>query len=228
MQKQQVNPAGFAPSHPSIPLHDRVRDAVRAWLAVDQAVPVIVEHAEETLLTSADWPSLDVVYEEVQDAIAAQNERLKTIDTKANFGLVAGTLLTAGVTGLGRALVEAGNIVASPRWLIGDNTLHASQVVDAVTVLSLLAYAAIAVCAYVAYKLRTFKEAPQPQRLIEKYVYEDPNITKAAITKQRAKNYENNETQIELKAKWTNLAMVFLIVEAFLLLVIAVVQVTWL
>jgi len=232
MQKPHLHAAGYVPPRPtprSGGLLVWLREAVRSWREVTvPASAIVVDDTTEAQTAVEDWPSLDVVYDEVQDSITAQNVRLKTIDAKANFGLVAGTLLTAGVTGLGRALVDGGREVATPRWEILGITLQANQVVDWVTITSLGAYALIAICANAAYRLRTFKEAPNPQRLVTKYIYEDPRITKTTITSVRAKNYASNEKTIEVKAWWTNLAMVFLVVEAFLLFVIAVIQVAWL
>jgi hypothetical protein len=59
---------------------------------------------DDTTVENVDWPSLDEVYTEVKDRISSQNDRNKTIDGKANFGLAAATLLTAGVTGLSKVV----------------------------------------------------------------------------------------------------------------------------
>jgi hypothetical protein len=175
-----------------------------------------------------DWPSLDVVYAEVQNSIVLQNDRLKNIDTKANFALASATLLTAGVTGLGRALADAGRTGAVPSWTIQGLSVGADSVVDWVTVLSLGIYALIVFCTYNAYQLRDFMEAPDPAGLVSRYVHEDSTLTKATITKERAKNYARTEAQINVKARWTALAMRLLVVEALLLFLITIIQVIWL
>lgn len=106
--------------------------------------------------------------------------------------------------------------------------LNGSQVVDWVTIASLSAYALVAIGAYMANRPRSFKEAPDPQRLVSKDIYEEPALTKATITNVRAKNYAINEKVIERMAWWTNFAMIFLVLEALLLFTIAIIQVAWL
>lgn len=234
MLSDQAKPTGYASAptgtgRPSARIGDRLRAALRVWLVLPAPLTAAAaDDLTESATAIVDWPSLDIVYEEIQDSIAAQNDRLKSIDTKANVGLVAGTLLTAGVTALGRALVDAGQEIAVPRWQILGFDLNGSQVVDWVTIVSLGAYALVAIGAYMAYRPRSFKEAPDPQRLVSKYIYEEPALTKATITNVRAKNYAINETLIERKAWWTNFAMIFLVLEALLLFTIALIQVAWL
>lgn len=178
----------------------------------------------DDIVADERWLSLDLVYEELQESATAQIERLKSIDTKANFGLVAGTLLTAGVTGLGRALLDATQSAGPPTWSILGVNLAANQVVDALTVLSLGAYALIAFCTFQAYRLRMFQEAPNPEVLVTKYIYEPPRITKGVIIDARADNLATNEKVIGQKVVWTKRAMVFLVVEALLLFVIGIVE----
>lgn len=192
-----------------------------------QNVPQAEEEAEEAQ-GAVDWPSLDEVYEEVKERIEVQNEQIKTLDTKANFGLAAATLLTAGVTGLGRALGETQRTGEIESWNILGRSITAENLVDWITIASLGAYVVAALGAYFAYKLRTFKVSPNPRRLIDKWIHEDPSETKAALTRSRVQDYEFNETVIETKVKWTNTAMIALVIEAVLLLAIAVVQVLWL
>lgn len=181
---------------------------------------------------SLAWPSLDAVYEEVKDRIDVQNDQIKTLDAKANFGLVAATLLTAGVTGLGRALVESqapdAGITPTPASLgiLGWN-IEGAALVDWVTVLSLGAYVVAAIGAYFAYRLRDFKVSPNPISLRENYLDKDPAYTKGAITNSRVKDYLANEDVIKGKVRWTNVAMAALVAEAILLLLIGLVQVWW-
>lgn len=234
LRQDHLNRAGYTSPRStadpqSVGLLPRLRDAIRSWLAVDSPASTAAgQVAVEAPAVAQDWPSLDEIYDEVKDSVAAQNDRLKTIDTKANFGLAAATLLTAGVTGLGRALVDAGQRAIVPSWTVLGIQLRADQVIDWVTIASLGIYGLVALSAYAAYRLRTFKEAPDPNRLVAMYIHVDPRITKATITSERAKNYAINEKKIGRKAWWTNLAMVFLILEAFLLFIIALIQVTWL
>jgi len=234
MASEHIQPTTYAapnvaPSRPAVGLLPRLRDATRAWLGIE--TPALVATVEDTTdipTDSQDWPSIDVVYDEVQDIVEAQNERLKIIDTKANFGLAAATLLTAGVTGLGRALVESGQVVDAPQWPLFGGTMPVKQITDAVTVLSLVIYAAIAVSTYIAYRIQTFREVANPMRLVDVYLYKDPAYTKAALSKQRAKNFDTNEKKLNGKATWVNRAMALLIAEAGLLVVIAAIQIAWL
>jgi hypothetical protein len=183
---------------------------------------------DDTTVENVDWPSLDEVYTEVKDRISSQNDRNKTIDGKANFGLAAATLLTAGVTGLSKVV---GDVATKSNVGQRDFILfhaHLGTVADWITVASLAVYGMAAISAYMAYHLRAFRESPKPQRLVEHYVNQDPRITKATITRELAKDYAFNEDVIDEKVKWTNRTMVFLIVETALLLLIALIQVIWL
>lgn len=185
----QINPTSYGSPQvqPRSRVHGpigRIRHALRGWLAIETATAVAAaEDIADEQAATRDWPSLDVVYEEMQDSISVQNDRIKGIDTKANFGLAAATLLTAAVTGLGRALLEAPQQGANPVWF----GLPATLVVDAVTIVSLGVYALIAFTTYRAYRIQTFKDVPAPQRLLDKYLYEAPEITKAAIARARVK-----------------------------------------
>jgi hypothetical protein len=218
---------------PATPPATRLKNATVRWLLSllqAPAPPAVIEtHTEETATTDADWPSLDEVYDEVKDSIASQNDRLKSIDTKANFGLAAATLLTAGVTGLGKALsdpsasAKAG--VKHDLWLF---CARGDTLADWVTIASLVVYVLAATCAFAAYRLRTFNEVPNPDRLVKHYIYQDANQTKAAIANARAKAYASNEKTIDRKAFWTSASMVLLILEAVCLLLIAFIQVKWL
>lgn len=233
MLRDHFNPSGYPTPRLNSKRQttlDRLRGVLRSWLAVEIDAPAMTaaDDVNEAPATDRDWPSLEVVYKEVQDSVAAQNDRLKTIDTKANFGLAAATLLTAGVTGLGRALGESGRQLVASSWKVFGIELQVNQLVDWVTIISLGIYAFIAFSTFMAYRLRTFKESPQPQPLIDKYIYEEPIFTKAAITKARVRDYGINQETIEAKAVWVSLAMMLLVVEALLLVAIAVIQVTWL
>lgn len=215
-----VTPSRHAPG-----ARERLLNLLRAKLAVSPSAAAVVEtEVPEQAVTGQEWPSVDIVYDEMQQSMTAQNDRLKTIDTKANFGLAAATLLTAGVTGLGRALMESGQEGATPVWF----GIQANYIVDWVTIISLVVYAAIAYTTYRAYRIQTFKEVPSPQRLLDKYLYEEPEATKAAIANARLKAYTTNEGIAENKVTWVNRAMWLLIVEALLLVIIAVIQVAWL
>lgn len=227
MVQDHLNPSSYSPPrlHPGRhTTRNRLRTALRSWLAIEPTAAAVksddIEKIDQlpTSGSDADWPSVEVVYDEVQAIVAAQNDRFKTIDTKANFGLAAATLLTAGVTGLGRALAESGQPV-------GD-TIRLTA--DIVTLASLALYALIAGLTYTAYRIQTFREVANPTRLVDVYLYKEPAYTKAALSKQRAKNFDDNEWKIDRKATWVNRAMVLLVVEAVLLVVIAFIQVVWL
>jgi hypothetical protein len=207
----------------------RLRQAARSWLGIEPvASAVTVEDAPDLAEEHTDWPSIDVVYDEIQEMTKAQSDRNKIIDTKANFGLAAATLLTAGVTGLGRALSESGATVGSQVVPIGPWTPSTNQLVDGVTIASLVVFFLIALCTVLAYRIQTFRDVANPGKLMEVYLYKEPEYTKAALAQQRAKNFMTNEDRIDGKATWANRAMKLLVVEAGLLLLIAVLQVIWL
>ncbi|MBA2520827.1 MAG: hypothetical protein H0V24_14275 [Chloroflexia bacterium] len=216
-------------------LLSRLRASTRVWLGIETVAAVPIEETTEISDENKDWPSIDVVFEQIEEMVKTQNDRLKTIDTKANFGLAAATLLTAGVTGLGRALADSGQRVAAsgrdvalPHWPVFGGEVPVNSITDGVTIISLVMYALIALSTYLAYRIRTYREVANPKRLMDVYLYKEPAYTKAAIANQRAKNFGSNEAKINDKATWVNRAMILLVGEAALLVVIAIVQVAWL
>lgn len=241
MISDHITPTEYAAPQISVPsqpagLLPRIREATRVWLGIEPRAAVVpVEEAPDISDETKDWPSVDVVYDEIHNMVKAQNDRLKIIDTKANFGLAAATLLTAGVTGLGRALAESGQRmvasgqeVALPQWPVFGADVPVTTMTDWVTIISLVIYALIAVSTYLAYRIRTYRDVANPRRLMDVYLYKAPAYTKAAIANQRAKNFAGNEAKINDKATWVNRAMILLIGEAALLVVIAIIQVAWL
>jgi len=186
------------------------------------------EPANETS-GAEDYPSLDIAYDGVKDVLAQQTDRLKSVETKANFGLASATLLTAGVTGLGKALNDATKDGA-PVPLIDFWKFHvkADNAINWLTIAALVTYASIILFIFMAYRIRDFYESPDPKRLVESYISQPAWETKAMILDARAKDYTSNEVLLCLKARWANVAMVLFLVEAVLLCVIAFVQVKWL
>lgn len=180
------------------------------------------------------WPSLDLLYDEIQGRIAAQDAQISGLDSKANFGLASATLLTAGVTGLTKTIDEVqrpaeGSPASSIQpaivdlWVVGE--FKATGVVDALTIVSLVVYVLVIAFSFLAYRVRHWHVTPNPQQVLHEASWWPEEQTKATLAVKRADDFRLNEEKVLSKARWVRLALAALMVEAALLLTIALVQV---
>jgi hypothetical protein len=171
--------------------------------------------------------NFDVILAFTKDHAAAQNAQITALDGKANFGLTAASLLIAAV----------GNLYG-----VDPTKQHAlsflSQVIPLLSLVSLgnLAqiasvaafgvYLAVVFFAYQAYKVRAYQFAPSSKALVEFYATERSIVTKETIARTMAKVVTDNEKNVTAKLKWVTRVMRSLLVEAVLILVLLVLQLT--
>ncbi len=174
--------------------------------------------------------SVDVVFDALRARLAIQLEQIKILDGKANFGLASASLLTAAVAGLRSSLATAQRAGEVEDWVIPNLlTVNPSTVVNVLVVAALGAYLAVVLTAYNAYRVRTFKwvlgsdDGPNEDFLA---VYMDrPAVdTKEALSVAMSHAFKRNAQMVESKSRYVSLVLFSLIVEAFLLLLITVVQ----
>lgn len=168
--------------------------------------------------------SLDVVFEQVKSRMAAQDSQIATLDGKANFSLASATLLTAGVTGLQAAFSSAQETGPVNSFMVFGLNLPATAAISILTSVSLLAYVIVVFAAYQAYRVRDFKAVPKVQTLRDKYLQKTETETKTAMIDAWVEVFSRNEKLINNKLWWTNLVLFALAVEAFLLLLVTVVE----
>ena len=157
---------------------------------------------------ASPWPAIDIVYQELIDRAKGQQEHIKILDTKANFGLGSATILTASL-----ALQQAAESASAQTGWSG-----------AVVVVALVAYLVVVISSFSAYRLRQVWVTPDPIVLTKEVVYETPDRAKSALSVARAEALVNNEEIIRSKVFWTKNALAGLFVEALALLIIAVAQ----
>lgn len=176
-----------------------------------------------------DWPSIDVLYTEIRDAVARQIDQSRALDAKANFVFGSASLLTAGAVALRNATATAQGALHGS-WSIGFVHVGKAHTVNLVLLGALGAFAAVIFCSLKGYWLREFLVTPGPaekaQTLILKWSIEPPDDTKAMLMKSRL-DYDlpENEKHLASKITWTRRSFIALAIETVLLLVMATFQV---
>jgi hypothetical protein len=174
--------------------------------------------------------NLDVILTYIKERAAAQNAQITSLDGKANFGLAAASLLTTGVASLQAAFLAAQRLDAIrptggllfPR--LDPQIL--SPVASAFSVLAFATYIVVVFSAYQAYKVRAYTTVPNAKNLLNDYWTSPAFDTKARLAATMAEVIEENEVQTDAKARWVRVVMRSLLVEAALLLVMLILQLT--
>jgi hypothetical protein len=174
--------------------------------------------------------NLDVILTYVKERGAAQNAQITSLDGKANFGLAAASLLTTGVASLHAAFLSAQRLDPSrgagallfPRL---DPQIFA-PIALAFTALAFATYVVVVFSAYQAYKVRGYTTVPNAKTLLNEYWTSPAFDTKARLAATMAEVIEENEHKTDAKAWWVRVVMRSLLVEAALLLLLLVLQLT--
>lgn len=172
----------------------------------------------EQAAVTENLESLDVVFEQVEGRMAAQDAQISSLDGKANFSLASATLLTAGVTALQSAFSTAQDAGTPNDFLVFGLSLPPAVVVEVLMIVSLLAYVVVVYAAYQAYRVRNFKAVPKVRTLRDKYLQKPEGETKKAMVDAWVEVFSRNEDLINNKIWWTNVVLFALALEAFLLL----------
>jgi uncharacterized protein HemY len=156
--------------------------------------------------------SLQIVFDEVKGQLDAQAARVDTLDGKSNFGLASASLLTAGLISFQDAvpIAEVSTTVKMVYWVL--------------VISALITYVIVVVTAYYAYRVLPFKAVPAPKRLLEGYLNKPEEDTKRALVTAFVEAFDQNEKLVQRKTQWTTAVLISLMVEAALLLIITIVQ----
>lgn len=164
-------------------------------------------------------PSLPLGFDLVKDRLAYQSERVNALDTKASFVLGSSTLIIGAAT-LTRSQIPPCHffffitifIANIPQlWLITPSILNS------IPILLMLSYIAGVIFAYQAYRIRGLYNVPNPRTIYERYLTRTEYETKRDSFRAMLEAYERNNKGIDVKIRWTNAALISLVILAVLL-----------
>lgn len=177
-----------------------------------------------------DYPSLNIVAELTKERVVDQLEQVKILDGKANFVLGAATALVSASLILQAGLLSTQSTPSSSK---NTSSLHSSSFALTTSnlfhllplALLILPYLAVMISAFLAYRIRVYKQTPDPERLYENYLQKDEQETKAAVYRATLEAYKANVKTINRKVRCLNIAFVFLTIETILLAITLVLQI---
>lgn len=177
--------------------------------------------------------NLEIVFETIKARLDLQLSQIGSIDGKVNFGLGSATLLTAATVALHNALDAALRdpvtklpIAPRPIGLLGFTIQNPRPLIAWGSAIALLVYIGVVVFTFLAYRIRTFEVAGNPRTLMDKYLEQlDDRETKKDLAELMARNFVSNGKGIEAKVRWANWAMIFLGIEALVLLGLTYIQI---
>ncbi|MCK4404289.1 MAG: hypothetical protein KAW02_04295 [candidate division Zixibacteria bacterium] len=135
-----------------------------------------------------DYPSLDVVFKEVNARLEIQFRAISTLDTKASI-----------------VLGFCGVILASSLWSSqnGGQTLWLTMSPPLLIFIS-------ALFSLIAYWVVEYRRDPEPRPLVENYLVKKSDETAKQILDNWVISFEENKRKIERKAKLVRLSFLFL------------------
>lgn len=146
-------------------------------------------------------PSLELVYIEIKDRLAAQLHQVDTLDSKAGTVLSIASLVMTIAAGLqvsfGRGAVE--NL---PLGLLLSGAIL---------------YAVTMFFAFRGYWVRNFRRDPDPGPLRDRYLFQSPDFTKRRIMANMIQSFSVNRELIESKVWNIRFAIIFLAAQTLIL-----------
>lgn len=200
------------------------------------------------------YPSLTIISELTKERVAGQMEQVNALDSKANFVLGSATALVSAALILQAVLLTAQpittttqstpSVTSSPTLLTPTRSLSTvtSHTTSAYTYYSLftnsifhslplllliVVYITVMVSAFLAYRIRAYKQAPEPTELYEHYLFEKEETTKAEVFRAMLEAYKLNVITINKKVRWLNTAFLFLGLEALVLAIVLLFQILY-
>ena len=177
----------------------------------------VAETAQTQVSIKPDSPSLDIVLDLVRDQLNTQDDYANTLDAKAGFILGSASLLT-GILVIFKIPLPVGDFLVR---LLGSGT---ARWLSALPVVALVIYLVIVTTAYKAYRLRNFYQVPNPNTLVDAYLTQAENATKATMVATMLTVFNDNEHTLKGKAASTSVAFAALWIEAFTVLLMLIVQ----
>ena len=143
--------------------------------------------------------TLDLVYNEVKDALNMQFQSMDGLNTKAS--VIIG--FVGVIIGISLQLYSQSN-----SYLFGScMTLFLISIVFS----------------FSAYKIKSYRRDPEPRDLTEKYLRADDKTVKKQLIDNFIASFEENKTNIEEKGKYINYSLILLFVGLIVLILSVIV-----
>jgi hypothetical protein len=138
--------------------------------------------------------TLDLIYNEVKDALNMQFQSMEGLNTKASVIIgFAGVII-----GISLQLYSQSN-----SYLFGS----------CMTLFMISIF-----LSFFAYKVESYRRDPKPRKLTENYLREEGKNVKKKLIDNSIQSYENNKNRIEKKVKYINDSLIFLFVGLIVLI----------
>ncbi len=176
---------------------------------------------------SKDFPSLNLIFDLLKDRIALQWQQTNALDNKANFILVSATALVSAALVLQAVLLTpqtapVSQITSLPFYC----PTSTNRILHSLPLLILLAvYLFVMLSAYLAYQIRVYKQAPEPDELF-KYLIDEEDKTMEAVTRAMLEVCKSNNLTIRSKVLRVKIAFILLGFEVLALVAYLFFQVT--
>jgi hypothetical protein len=170
---------------------------------------------------SAPLASLDIALSLTKDLLAGQMDRVDSLDTKANFALGAATALVSAALLLQSLLLPISSPSSCSMLVPGFIHTLPLSLKRAIPILPLLiTFFGVMITAVFAYKIRDFKQVPTPRTLLDNYLDDPEQHTKAMLFRAMVEVFEGNEQEIRNKTVWIDRAFLTLVLEALMLVLL--------
>lgn len=162
-----------------------------------------------------NFSSLSLIFELTKDRIADQMSQVNTLDSKANFLLASATALVSA------ALVLQATLLTSQNTLqLFNCSKLTGQFLHSLSLIALLVvYFVEILAAFLAYKVRVYKQAPEPDELYKTYLFREEKNTMAEVFRAMLEVYRENGKIIRKKVFWIKVSFIIFASEATLLAV---------
>jgi hypothetical protein len=168
-----------------------------------------------------DFPSLDLIFEFTKERISNQKEQVTALDNRVNFVLGSATTVVSAALILQAVLLSSHNLVQ-----LSYCAIFVNQFLKVLPLLVLLfLYLLVMLTAFLGYKIRYYKQVPDPNELYRTYLRKEKNVTKAEVFRAMLEAYNENIKTIKNKAIWVKTAFFLFIFEVIVLTVVLLVQV---
>jgi len=169
-----------------------------------RSLPLLTNKTADT-----HFPSLDLAFNLTQERIESQMRRVETMDTKVSFVMASSTAL------ISTALILQNILLPLHFGILSNNLLR-----ELPLSLLLLVYLGVMTSACMAYRIRNYKQVPNPSELLEHYLCLSEEQTKAEVYRSMVETYNDNEKVLKKKVTWTKFTFFGLLIETLVLVLL--------
>lgn len=165
-------------------------------------------------------PSLNLAFDLIRERLNALREDSKSLDDKANFAQGSATALMSAALIIQAVLVQNHTNCAMFGLFRGM-----PQVANSILPLLplLIPYVGVILLGIRAGRLNVYLQSPKPDTL-QDYLEQDESRTKEVLLRSMVYAYAVNEQTLKRKSKWVTYTLIFLTIEAFMLVPVLLLQ----